>query len=497
LLFDISELELGAEVRSRVCIVGAGAAGITLARKLAAQRIEVLLLEAGGLRMEPNIQALYQGETGAVTYVPLESARLRFLGGTTNHWTGQSVPLDATDFQARSWVPDSGWPIAYDEYVRYLSEARSICEVPEGTFDYGRAARDYGVLAFPKMPDLEPVLLRFSPGTRFGERYRADLEASTYIRCCLHASCLALQMDSTGQRVVMAEVGSLDGRRIRVFADCFVLAAGCIENSRLLLLSRRPSGVAVGNEHDLVGRFFMEHPYVDLYHTTLLQTGPASYFSTASLHLNGSRARRDARFEYAVQAREGLLNHTFHFRFLPNGAPDESVGEQLTRLWNRVNAKVFGGERRGNYLLRIRLEHAPYADSRITLIDVRDELGLQRVKVDLRFGELELRTIQRVQERVARSLGSAGFGRCKLDLTEGVERWAERAGWQYHHMGGTRMHHSPRRGVVDPNCRVHGTTNLYVAGSSVFPTSGHANPTMNLVALTLRLGDHLTKELTA
>lgn len=496
LLFDISELASGTELRTRVCVVGAGAAGITLARRLAASGLEVLLLESGGLHLEPNIQALYHGETGAVRYLPLEAVRLRYLGGTTNHWTGQSVPLDATDFNTRSWVPDSGWPIAYDEYLHHLAEARSICEVPEGTFDYEEAVKKYGILPFPSMQDLQPVLLRFSPAPRFGERYRPDLQGNSNIRCCLHASCLGLSMDVTGQRVAWANVGSLDGRRIRVLADCFVLAAGSIENSRLLLLSRRPSGVALGNEYDMVGRFFMEHPYAELYHTTLSQAAAASYFAVAGLKLDGSRARRDARFKYSLQAQEGLLNHTFYFRVLPDGPPDESFGEHLTRLWDKVNAKALGAERRGSYSLRIRLEHAPHADSRITLLDARDAFGLQMAKVDLRFGEIETRTIRYVQDRVARAIGQAGFGRTRLDLA-GAERWVERAGWQYHHVGGARMHHSSRRGVVDANCRVHGTGNLYVAGSAVFPTSGHANPTMNLLSLTLRLGDHLVQELAA
>ena len=495
-LFDISELASGTELRARVCVVGAGAAGITLARRLAASGLEVLLLESGGLRLEPDIQALYHGATGAVRYLPLEAVRLRYLGGTTNHWTGQSVPLDATDFQTRSWVPDSGWPIAYDEYLHHLDEARSVCEVPAGTFDYAEAVKNYGIAPFPRIRGLQPVLLRFSPAPRFGERDRPDLQGNSNIRCCLHASCLGLSMDVNGQRVAWATVGSLEGRRIRVFADCFVLAAGSIENSRLLLLSRRPSGVALGNEYDMVGRFFMEHPYAELYHTTLSQAAAASYFAVAGLKLDGSRARRDARFQHSVQAQEGLLNHTFYFRVLPDGPPDESFGEHLTRLWDKVNAKTLGAERRGSYSLRIRLEHAPHADSRITLLDARDALGSQMAKVDLRFGEIETRTIRYVQDRVARAIGQAGFGRTKLDPA-GVERWVERAGWQYHHVGGARMNHSSRRGVVDANCRVHGTGNLYVAGSAVFPTSGHANPTMNLLSLTLRLGDHLAKELAA
>ena len=198
MLADISELASGAEVRTRVCIVGAGAAGITLARRLAASKIDVVLLESGGLSLEPSIQALYHGATGAVRYFPLEGVRLRYLGGTTNHWEGQSVPLDATDFDARSWVPDSGWPIAYEEYLRHLADARAICEIPAGSFNYEEVARARGIPPFPNLRDLEPVLLRFSPPTRFGERYRAELRENGNVRCYLHATCLGFSMDASG-----------------------------------------------------------------------------------------------------------------------------------------------------------------------------------------------------------------------------------------------------------------------------------------------------------
>jgi choline dehydrogenase-like flavoprotein len=494
LLTDIAELASGTDIRGGVCIIGGGAAGITLARQLASRKIDVVLMESGGLQLEQPIQALCGGALGKIPYFPLIGTRLRYLGGTTNHWTGQSVPLNPIDFESRRWVPDSGWPIAYEEYLRYLSQARELCEIPQGAFDYRAAAKDQNISAFPNIPDLEPILVRFSsPPTRFAQRYRADLEGNATLRCYLHASCLGLATDGDGNRVASAEFGSLDGRRVRVRADSFVLAAGAIENSRLLLLSRRPSGIALGNEHDRVGRFFMEHPYTDLYYTTLSQAPAADFFARAGVRLGTSRVRRDARFSVSVQTKEGILNHTFYFRRVPGGVPpEETFGERITRLWDKAHAKVMGGERRSNYMLRVRLEHAPNANSRITLLDGRDALGLQTVKVDFRFGELEMRTARYIQDRVARALGQAGLGRTKL---ANVEQWVERTGWgwQYHQMGGTRMHDSPRQGVVDANCRVHGTNNLYVASSSVFPTSGHANPTMNMLALTLRLGDHLGK----
>src|SRR5690606_13176962 len=177
LLLDIADLEPGAQIRTPVCIVGAGAAGITLATKLAGRGIDVVLLESGGLDLEPEIQALHHGEAAGAEYPPLDAVRLRYIGGTTNHWGGQSLPLDPEDFEARAWVPDSGWPIAHREYARYLDEARALCEIGSGSFDYREVARERTLAPFPPLTGFEPVVLRFSPPTRFGIRYRPALEA--------------------------------------------------------------------------------------------------------------------------------------------------------------------------------------------------------------------------------------------------------------------------------------------------------------------------------
>lgn len=475
--------------------MGAGAAGITLARKLASRGVDVVLLESGGLEPEPEIQALHRGEADGAAYPPLDTMRLRYLGGTTNHWEGQSALLDPEDFAPRAWVPDSGWPIAHREYLRYLDEARALCEIGPGSFDYAESARRRTLAPFPPLSDFEPVVLRFSPPTRFGVRYRSALETDAQMRCILHATCLRLRAAENGSLVARADAGSLDGRRIRVVADRYVLAAGAIENARLLLLSTRPSGVALGNDHGLVGRYFMEHPYVELRYTVLSDDRANAYFTEHSVGEGADRLRRDARLTSGARARLQVLNHSFYFARLRETPPNLTLGDRLVRLWDKASDKLFGDDGPPNhFLLRLRLEHAPHPASRVVLVDDEDAFGLRKAKVEFRFGELERRTIAAVQERVALALGEAGLGRVRLDLDGDAHEWIERVGWQWHHMGGTRMHEDPRRGVVDAHGRVHGTSNLYVAGSSIFPTSGHANPTLSLVALTLRLGEHLAAE---
>jgi choline dehydrogenase-like flavoprotein len=197
-----------------------------------------------------------------------------------------------------------------------------------------------------------------------------------------------------------------------------------------------------------------------------------------------------------IQAKEQILNHSVFLtehRIKP--MTPATVGEHIVRLWDKIDARILEefGEQGDSFGWRIRLEHAPYAASRVTLADMADAFGLRRAKVDFHVGELEKRTILRVRDRLVSALGQAGLGRMTVDPEASLDRYVERLAWQNHHVGGTRMHVDPRHGVVDADCRVHGTSNLHVAGASVFPTSGHANPTMNLVALTLRLADHLTE----
>ena len=153
--------------------------------------------------------------------------------------------------------------------------------------------------------------------------------------------------------------------------------------------------------------------------------------------------------------------------------------------------------RSDSFAVRVRLEHPPRSDNRVTLSNVKDTFGLRQAKLQMRLGELEGRTIDAVLRSLARELGRTGVGRLQMDFAANDVSWHTQVGWQYHHFGGTRMSLDPKKGVVDTNCRVHGTRNLFVAGSSVFPTSGHANPTMNLIALTLRLADTLKTEIPA
>jgi len=486
LIGDLEELPDGEEIQTGICIIGAGAAGIGIAMEFVGLGLDVMLLESGGLYFEPETQDLARGEINGLSYFALDTARLRYFGGSTNHWGGQSVRLDPEDFARREWVPHSGWPISFDSFAEYIPRAERLCKLTLPAADEPTWELHGGLPAFPFVGgDLQPVLLRFpAEQFSFGSAYRRILEAADDVHCMLHANVLRIDANDAGTAVSGLRLGTLSGKRMRLRAQTYVLAAGGIENTRLMLISgpegSEPGSPGLANGHDVVGKYFMEHPNYDSGLARI--SSESSFLARAQQQIGSERLRFDFRLSPEVQQRERILNHSAFL--LRKTRP--AIGERARR---RLMDAVFGSFDL-DLQLRVRLEQAPYPESRVTLADETDAFGLPLAKLTLRMGELEARTIAVVQDAFAAALGADGLGRMRVDFDDNQD-WMSRADWQYHHCGGTRMHQDARQGVVDSNCRVHGMNNLYVAGSSIFPTAGHANPTMNLLALALRLADHL------
>jgi choline dehydrogenase-like flavoprotein len=496
---DGRSLPRGSTLVRDVCVVGAGAAGIALARELAARGVEVILLESGGFELESETQALYAGasrgeilDRNRARY--LEASRLRFFGGSTNHWSGYCRPLDPVDFEERPWVKPSGWPFRRGHLDPYYARAARVVEVPP--FEPGASATPTDPTVFPTGSGVEIARFHMSPPTRFGRTYRAELLGSPEVRLVTHANVLALETDGDGGRVVRARVGTLDGNRFDVAARAFVLATGGIENARLLLLSdsRHPSGL--GNQHDLVGRCFMDHPHV-LAGWVVLPEPPAGF---ARLLHRPEETYFGLRFTDEEQRRHRLLNATFWFyaeKLHRNQTPAlrAEVGA-LAEHGGRSEAAGATGPAPAADLgaaFKIVCEQAPDPASRVSLGDDRDELGLRRVRLDWRVGRQDLQSLLASCEQLGLAFGRYGLGRVSFkQKARGL--WSSASGGA-HHMGTTRMHVDPRQGVVDEHARVHGVANLWIAGSSVFPTSGSSNPTLTLVALALRLADRLHAEL--
>lgn len=503
---DAISLANNSLLQADLAIIGGGPAGITLARAFAGSGVQVCLVEAGGLKYDRQSHLLYDGENAGIEY-NLTGNRLRYFGGSSNHWGGYCRPLDPIDFEQRAWVPHSGWPFGIEEIAPYYPPAAEVVEIAPLKFN-DQAYWDKA--SGQAMPDpvtgrIQVCYTHFSPPTRFGSRYGDELRRAGNIQVLLNANVVNIASLQEGREVTQLDIRTLTGLSHQVRARVYVLATGGLENARMLLLSNQAIPAGLGNQHDLVGRFFMEHPHV---------LGPAQIVVGDRKRLPniiGQRVSTDGRAAQAAfnptdtYLRQRQLLHATSM--LGNAG---AYHANTKTEWDNslAHMDMLKASRRfltgglepvdpsdpallGNWLgLGCACEQMPNPDSRVTLADETDALGLRKIRLDWRLTEQERRSIVDHIRSLGMEFGALGIGRMLLDIADDG-RWPEKVIGGSHHMGTTRMHTDPRQGVVDRNCKVHGVGNLYVAGSSVFPTSGVSNPTLTLVALTLRLADHL------
>ena len=506
---DARALPDGSLLEGDLCIVGAGAAGISIAREWIGSSQKVLLLEGGGFQYEPAMQDLYRGAMVGLPYYPLQAARLHQFGGTTGHWAGFCSTLDPIDFEKRDWVPHGGWPMRREDLDPFYARAQPLLEL--GPYRYSAAdwqRRDSTMVPLPLDPRVMwTKMWQFSPPTRFGLRYRDAIVGARNIHLYTHANVCELEANEPVSAVEGLRIRTLDGKEHRARARAYVLACCSIQNARLLLASNRRAANGLGNALDTVGRFFMEHIEMPCGHFALAPSH-AAYMKMYTLDFGKTKARGEMALSGAVQREQQILNGTVSLE--PGGLDEaaKSTFEAMTpdvldsfrNRHERDSAAPAPAEQADTaaaaprfYHLLTRLEQAPNPESRVMLGTERDALGMPRVTLDWRLTDLERRSFRVIYEVVGRELGRAGAGR--VQLLDWVRRddgpWPSNLSGGWHHMGTTRMHEDPRNGVVDRNCRVHGLANLYVAGSSVYTTAGAANPTLTLVAMSLRLSDHL------
>jgi choline dehydrogenase-like flavoprotein len=473
-------------LRSDLCVIGGGAAGIALVRALAGTPHKILLLESGGFSPDAATQSLCAGPCTGIEYSLTEN-RLRYFGGTTNHWGGQCRPLDEIDFEARPGVARSGWPIPAKELRPYYESAQGLCEL--GPFHH------YAAETVPPVPArigerVEARIFQHSPPTRFGEKYRSEIARAENISLCLNANVTALRAHRSDGRISGADVRCLNGNRFSVSARIFVLAAGGIENARLMLASNDVFRDGLGNERDLVGRCFMLHPDIRVGVFLRANTPPARAL-TDPLFLPGG-----VPLSVGLALSQEILRGQRRKNMCLFLGPAGETAREFDRHVAGFDADL-RGEDTGNAVLRevhAFIEQEPQAENRITLSPDRDPLGQPRAALRHRLEPAELRALAETAELVGIALAAEGHGRLKINLDPEAGESAVRE-YSSHHMGTTRMHDDPAQGVVDRDCRVHGLKNLYVTGSSVFTTSGVSNPTLTIVALALRLADRLKREL--
>lgn len=503
MLVDANDLSDGAVINADLCIAGAGAAGVTIAHALRDSPFTVALLESGGMKAEPPTQALYDGTyTGNVPSIDatyLSGSRIRMYGGSTNLWGGYCRPLDALDFEVRDWVPDSGWPITRADLDRFYGAASA--ELGIRTFDGAPSYFDD-----PKYPPLfsgsalSERLYQFQY-VNIGANHLEEFKASRKTTLYLHANAVELRATAAGSSLDSVSLLTLSGKRATVRAKAYVLSAGGIENPRLLLASRGVHSNGIGNANDLVGRYFMEHLRTGILGPMFVwrrlglgrydMRTPASEGATPTAAPVNATAMLLAVSDSILRERK-LLNVTVQFGLAQTGPGKLS---DFDRAVMRASADVDGDTAGRGFvppqevLLALLAEHAPNRESRVKLGQARDALGVPKAELDWRIGNLELDSMQALVELLGETAGGRKLGRTRVSATR--DDLLKNVSVGFHHMGTTRMSTDPKRGVVDQNCQVHGVDNLFVAGSSVFATSGAANPTYTILALALRLSEHL------
>ncbi|HMI92339.1 MAG TPA: GMC family oxidoreductase [Polyangiales bacterium] len=526
------DVPAGSTLHTGICIIGSGAAGIALARQLDGSGKQVLLLEAGGLERDRPIEdEAFALQHLGVPYSNPCSTRGRWFGGSTNLWFGRIAMFEPIDFEHRPWVPHSGWPLSFDELSPWVQAAARILAVPQ--FERIRAeawARHPALDLFVERGGASFGVFVWADGLYMGPFNQSALEGSRNVKVLLDATATALIPNESSTAIDALSVVGSHGNRFQVKAASYVLAAGGLENPRLLLASTARCEQGIGNDHDLVGRFYMDHPRTQSIATVDLERLTAQQFEQLRMlgeHSSPQHGKVQLRvtFPPALQRAEGLLNHSMHADFASpiHGSPGyqaamrlksrlsgknvDAIGEPLSSdVPSDVRATLKGAPalleyglqklrkraRPARMYMHDQMEQEPDPQSRVTVDRRRlDKWGLPAAQLDWRIGESTYRSQTRMHQLFKQVLERSGIHSFRSPL---LDRPGEKPALMEmkHPSGTTRMSASPSSGVVAPDLRVHGVDNLYVAGSSVFPTVGHANPTLLIVALAARLAEQLS-----
>jgi choline dehydrogenase-like flavoprotein len=475
LLSDTSELK-----QYDVCICGSGPAGITVARTLAAKGKSVALLEGGSLAYTEESQKLYEGKSiGINDWDAVENCRLRFFGGTSNHWSGLCSFFDDTDFESR---PDGipGWPISKTEAYKYFDNAKEILDLPKNAF-----------LNTPKWlgSNFKSFVNAKSPPTRFNIKYQDELKKSDNIDLFINANLINIQLVDDLKTIKYLEVKNYKKVNFLFTAKQFVLAMGTIENARMLLASNKQIKSGIGNQHDMVGRCYMEHFNIG-YGRFVVEN--QKFWKNGSINLNPSVA-----LIKKTKIGNAVISFDPSFKVVSYGrtrALKQAIRNLICKSENATefSRKLVDFNCEGDGFITSMIEQSPNRDSRVTLDTTHDVFGVPQVILNWQFNQFDMHSIRTIGMEVAKEMARLGVARVQLvDYILDKNLPIRDIGHHCHQMGTTRMSADPKHGVVNENLRVHGSNNLYVAGSSVFPTGGGCNPTFTLTMLAIRLGEHI------
>ena len=549
MLIDLRELPSGQEWTADVCIVGAGAAGITLALELMDSGLDVLVLESGGSQAEPQTQALYAGTvTDAKLHSPPDTYRQRRFGGSTTIWGGRCMPLDEIDFESRSYVPSSGWPISSQELQAYYPRANQLCEAGEFAYTietaFNRPLRPM-IANFNSANFTSNTLERFSCPTDFGARYGNLLRSARQVRVLMHANVTKIQLNASGTQVASLTASTLPqhgNKRVTIKPKQVVLATGGIEVARMLLANRDVHRNGIGNDHDVVGRYYMCH-LAGTIGTLTFKRSLADVWHGYDVSDDGVYCRRRLALRPQVQRAQGIGNFVARLHhpritlpehknsvlsllylakpLIPYEYGKRLYGEEGTPVttwlkhlrnvlagpfdaagfaWHMLRDRKLAARKFPSIIIKpkaplfsldFHAEQEPNALSRLTLNSEVDALGVPRINVDWRYTSGDVATVSKSIQLLATDIRQSGAGEFVYDPAALEFEMTRYGAYGGHHIGTTRMGNDERNSVVNSDCRVHAVNNLYISSAAVFPTSSQANPTLTIVAMACRLAAHL------
>lgn len=542
------DIDDGATLDADVCIIGAGAAGLTLAHELAGSGLAVIVIAGGGKRPgkrpAKRDQALYRGVVlDPASHGWAHRYRQRRYGGTTGIWGGRCLPFDAIDFEARDWVPHSGWPLDRAALEPYYARAAAYCEIGAPLFDAATALPDRPAKLLPGFDAAsvsDTTIERFSPPTDFGRLLERRLAQAPSVRVLLDAHCIGLAGTPSGAAIERVLCATFRPSRFSVRARTTVIAAGGLETARLLLAARDRAEAPLALTSPWLGRGYMSHLNATA-GTIRFTAPPAAINGGYELSPEGVYCRRRLWLAPTVQRELGLLNTTWRLHHPPINDPahrqpvlsamylvkdlvlyeysrrmraGRSLGNLAGHLRNVIAHPVALGrfavdwvDRRmlrsrrlpsvalysptGEYTLEVHAEQSPDPRSAIELGGLSDAFGMPELRVDWRCNDRDVDSVRRAYGVLQRAFARTGLGTLALDTDRLEHDLRHEGAVGGHHLGAARMAEAPAHGVVDRDGKLFGIFNGYVASGAVLPTSGQANPTFTIVALAIRLADHL------
>lgn len=527
MIIDASSLENGSAYVADVCVMGGGVAGIVLANELS-KSLNVIVLEAGGEHYTPEAQELYASARPNPNGLPdTRHSRLRFLGGSSNHWENNVSPFEPLDFEKRDWIDNSGWPISYADIEPYYAKAGDYCGVQGDGYqtEYWEKTLSHS-RAMPKSKTLTTDIAKASvPPVRFFASHGDSLRQSAAVKIIKNANVVGVDYEKESGKVIKAYFSSKPGKTNSVSAKVFVMCFGGIENARMLLTFNESNDNKLGNQHDNVGRYFMDHPVVRAAHFFAHDTSLFDLYQSAQLegriavgffnfqedfvrknHLTNMRMPITPQTNYVLS--DGISSHHILSDAFSEGELPDNFGTHIMNYIRDIDmvaeatlrkgfSKRFfdSADEIGGYELAVMIEQTPHRDNRIKLSDIKDIFGIKKLEIDWEIKNEDKERFWRGLEFFAQEIAANSLGRVKLLKERSPRVWGNQLGYGHHHMGTTRMSNDYKSGVVDGDQLVYGTRNLFVAGSSVFPTGGHVPPTLTIVATAIRLAKKINKEI--